>query len=150
MRISARSDYAVRAVVEVAAAAPHRVKVEHVAGAQDIPAKFLEQIMTDLRRSAVLTSRRGIEGGYTLARPAAEITIADVIRAVDGPLAWVRDERPGSVEYGGVAAPLREVWVAVRAALRGVLDTVTIADVVSAELPAQVVELVSDPAVWRN
>lgn len=150
MRISARSDYAVRAVVELAAATPQRLKADQIVAAQDIPAKFLETILTDLRRAGLVASRRGAEGGYSLMRDAAEISVADVIRAVDGPLAWVRDTRPGSVQYTGTAEPLAEVWVAVRAALRGVLDEVTVADVVAGRLPAAVTDLTADPAVWRD
>lgn len=150
MRISARSDYAVRAVVELAAAAPQRVKADQIVAAQDIPAKFLETILTDLRRAGLVASRRGADGGYSLMRESSAISVADVIRAVDGPLAWVRDARPGSVQYSGTAAPLADVWVAVRAALRGVLDHVTIADIVAAQLPPAVTELIADPAVWRD
>jgi Rrf2 family protein len=143
MRISARADYAVRAVVELAVASPARVKMDSIATAQGIPPKFLEQIMSDLRRSGLVVSRRGAEGGYTLAHPPSEVTIGDVIRAVEGPLAWVRDERPGAVEYQGSAAPLKDVWIAVRAALRSVLDHVTVADVVDGDLPRIVGELCS-------
>src|ERR671936_763195 len=112
MRISARADYAVRAAVELAAAGEGPTKGEAIAQAQSIPLKFLENILGDLRHSGIVRSQRGAEGGYWLARPAAEITVADVIRAVEGPLANVRGVSPERVEYVGSAAPLREVWVA--------------------------------------
>ena len=150
MRISARADYAVRSVIEIAARDPELVKSDQIAAAQDIPAKFLEQILSDLRRAGLVSSRRGADGGYLLARPAAQISLADVIRAVDGPLAWVRDQRPGAVAYNGNAEPVREVWIAVRAALRAVLDDVTVADVLSGELPASVTSLTEDGDVWRD
>lgn len=150
MRISARADYAVRAVIEVAAADPARAKSDQIASTQAIPVKFLEQIMADLRRVGIVASKRGADGGYVLGRPATEITVADVIRAVDGPLAWVRDVRPSSVEYEGRAEPLRDVWVAVRAALRGVLDHVTIAELLSGELPDEVTGLIAGPEAWQD
>lgn len=150
MRISARADYAVRAVIELASAEGAWLKSDAISVAQDIPGKFLEQIMADLRRAGIVRSRRGVEGGYALARPADEISVADVIRAVDGPLAWVRDSRPASVEYAGNAEPLRDVWVAVRAALRSVLDEVSVADVVTGELPSAVTDLTADPRAWQD
>ena len=148
MRVSAKADYAVRAVVEVAAADDGPVKAERIAQAQEIPLKFLENILTDLRHAGVVRSQRGVDGGFWLARPADEITVADVIRAVDGPLANVRGVRPESVTYAGTAEPLREVWVAVRASLRRVLETVTLADLARGELPAVVDELAADPDAW--
>ena len=150
MRISARADYAVRSVIEIAARTPQLVKSDQIAAAQEIPAKFLEQILSDLRRAGLVSSRRGADGGYVLARPADEISMADIIRAVDGPLAWVRDQRPGAVAYNGNAAPLREVWIAVRAALRSVLDDVTVADVLAGELPPSVTAFTADEEVWRD
>jgi len=148
VRVSAKADYAVRAVVEVAAADDGPVKAERIAQAQEIPLKFLENILTDLRHAGVVRSQRGVDGGFWLARPADEITVADVIRAVDGPLANVRGVRPESVTYAGTAEPLREVWVAVRASLRRVLETVTLADLARGELPAVVDELAADPDAW--
>jgi Rrf2 family protein len=148
MRISARADYAVRAAIELAAAHPAIVKTDAIATAQSIPVKFLEAILSDLRRAGLIRSKRGAEGGYQLQRDPSEISLADVIRAVDGPLAWVRDQRPGAVRYGGSSAALEQVWVAVRASLRGVLDNVSLADVVAAELPPAVTDLTADPAAW--
>src|SRR5213595_2904229 len=148
MRVSAKADYALRAVIEVAGSADGPVKGERIAQAQEIPLKFLENILGDLRQAGLVRSQRGVEGGYWLARPAAEITLADVIRAVEGPLANVRGVRPESIEYAGSAEPLREVWVAVRASLRAVLEEVTLADVAHGELPAAVRELVADPEAW--
>ena len=148
MRVSAKADYALRAVVELAVAADGPVKGERVATAQGIPLKFLENILGELRHAGIVRSQRGAEGGYWLARPADEITVADVIRAVEGPIANVRGVRPEQVEYEGSAAPLREVWIAVRASLRSVLEEVTLADVAGDELPAVVRELVADPEAW--
>lgn len=150
MRISARADYAVRATVEIASHAPGLVKGEAVSEAQDIPIKFLEIILAELRRSGIVRSKRGAEGGYQLTKSADEVTLGDVIRAVDGPLAWVRDQRPGAVEYDGTAEPLRDVWIAVRASLRNVLDHVTVADVVAGRLPTAVTDLTSDTQAWED
>src|SRR5213595_42801 len=135
-------------MVELAAAEGGPLKAERIAQAQEIPLKFLENIMTDLRQGGLVRSQRGAEGGYWLARPAAEITLAEVIRAVEGPLANVRGVRPESIEYAGSATPLRDVWVAVRASLRSVLEEVTLADVARGDLPAAVRELVADPEAW--
>jgi Rrf2 family protein len=148
VKISAKADYAVRAAVELASAGEGPVKGERIAQAQEIPLKFLENIMSDLREAGLVQSRRGVEGGYWLARPADEISVAQVIRAVDGPLAAVRGRRPEDVEYQGSAARLSEVWVAVRASLRNVLDTVTVADVARGDLPSTVEELAADPDAW--
>ncbi len=149
MRISAKADYALRACVELATAeGTGPVKGERVSQAQDIPLKFLENILGDLRQSGLVRSQRGTEGGYWLGRPAAEITLAEVIRAVDGPLANVRGVRPEGIEYSGSAEPLRDVWIAVRATLRSVLEHVTLADVASGDLPDSVRELVADPEAW--
>ncbi|HZQ02615.1 MAG TPA: Rrf2 family transcriptional regulator [Gaiellaceae bacterium] len=149
MRVSAKSDYAVRALVELAAAGDGPVKGERIAQAQEIPITFLENILADLRRAGLVSSRRGIEGGYWLTRPAAEVTLADVIRAVDGPLASVRGRRSEALELVGSAEPLREVWVAVRASLRRVLESVTLADVASGDLPEIVAELTADADAWQ-
>jgi len=148
VRVSAKADYAVRAVVELAAAGEGPVKAERIAQAQEIPLKFLENIMTDLRHAGIVRSQRGVEGGFWLARAADEISVADVIRAVDGPLANVRGVRPERVEYHGTAERLRDVWVAVRASLRNVLETVTLADLAHGELPAAVDDLAADPDAW--
>jgi Rrf2 family protein len=149
MRVSAKVDYAIRAMVELAATpegGPR--KAEQIATAQEIPIKFLENIMLDLRHGGLVRSQRGVDGGYWLAKPADEISLAAVIRAVEGSLADVRGVRAEALEFTGTAGPLREVWVAVRAGLRRVLDTVTIADVASGNLPAPVSELTGDPAAW--
>jgi Rrf2 family protein len=148
VKVSAKADYAVRAVVELAASGEGPVKSERIAQAQEIPLKFLENIMADLRQAGIVGSRRGAEGGYWLARPADEINLAQVIRAVDGPLANVRGHRSEAVEYAGSAERLRDVWVAVRASLRNVLETVTVADVAAGELPASVEALAADPDAW--
>ena len=137
MRISAKADYAIRATVELAAAGEGPVKGDQIAQAQAIPVKFLENIMVDLRHAGLVRSQRGADGGYWLARPAAEITLADVIRAVDGPLASVRGTRSEELSYEGSAEPLRDVWIAVRASLRNVLESVTLADVASARAPGR-------------
>ena len=137
MRVSAKADYAVRACAELAAS-PHGdpVRADDLAVGQQLPVAFLERILGDLRRGGVVTSVRGRSGGYRLARPADEITLADVIRAVDGPLVTVRDERPTALEYGGSAQALLEVWVALRVSVRDVLDQVTLAGLVSGRAPA--------------
>ena len=141
MRVSAKTDYALRAMAELAAAPPGPVKGERLASSQEIPLKFLENILTELRRAELVATQRGAEGGYRLARPADEITLADVIRAVDGPLANVRGERPDGVAYAGPAGPLQDVWLAVRTNLRAVLETVTLADVAAGRLADEVAEL---------
>ena len=129
MRVSAKADYALRAAIELAAAGDGPVKGERIAQAQEIPLKFLENILGDLRQAGIVRSQRGAEGGYWLARPAEEISLAEVVRAVEGPIANVRGIGPQDVEYAGAAGPLREVWIAVRANLRAVLEEVTVADV---------------------
>jgi Rrf2 family protein len=150
VRVSAKADYALRAAAELAVAeGAGPVKGEQLARAQGIPPKFLENILLELRHAGLVQSQRGAEGGYWLARPAAEITLAAVIRAVEGPLANVRGTRPEAVEYAGAAEPLRQVWIAVRASLRGVLESVTLADVAAGELPASLDELLADPEAWR-
>ena len=141
MRVSAKTDYALRAMAELAAAPPGPVKGERLASFQEIPLKFLENILTELRRAELVATQRGAEGGYRLARPAEEITLADVIRAVDGPLANVRGERPDGVAYAGAAGQLQDVWLAVRTNLRAVLETVTLADLAAGRLPDEVAEL---------
>ena len=148
MRISARADYALRAAVELAAAGGGPVKLEQLASSQDLPPKFLETILGELRRAGLLRTQRGADGGYWLARPASAITLADVIRVADGPLADVRGVRPESVAYAGHAAALAEVWVAVRAAVRAVLEQVTLADVAEGRLPDVVADLTRDEDAW--
>ena len=148
MRVSAKADYAIRAAVELAAAGDGPVKGERIAQAQQIPPNFLENILADLRNAGLVASRRGAEGGYWLARPAAEVSLAEVIRAVDGPLANVRGIRSERVSYEGTAEPLRDVWVAVRASLRSVLEQVTLADVAANTLPPEIKALAADPDAW--
>jgi Rrf2 family protein len=149
MRVSAKTDYALRATVELAAApAGTPVKGERLATSQSIPLRFLENILLQLRHAGIVESRRGADGGYKLARPAAEITLADVIRAIDGPLAGVSGQRPETLDFKGRSEPLREVWVAVRASLRSVLEQVTLADVAAGELPPNVRELTEAPDAW--
>lgn len=130
MRVSAKVDYALRAMLELAAAG-ELLKGERVATAQDIPQRFLENILLDLRHAGLVASQRGVEGGYALARPAADISVADVIRAVEGPLASVRGVRPDELAYHGSAAALRDTWLDLRAAMRGVLEETSLADLVS-------------------
>ncbi len=130
MRVSAKVDYALRAMLELAAAGG-LVKGEQLATAQGIPQKFLESILVELRHAELVTSRRGVEGGYALGRPAEEVSLADVIRAVEGPIATVRGARPEEVEYVGVAVGLQPVWLELRSAMRGVLEETTLADVVA-------------------
>ncbi len=150
MRVSARADYAVRALVELAARRSDLpVKAEQIADAQDIPLKFLENILADLRRAGFVESRRGVEGGYRLLQPATEVTVAAVIRAVEGPLASVRGERPQSLAYPGASGGLRDVWVALRASMRAVLEHVTIDEIARGALPAAVTAHTADPAAWR-
>ncbi|BAC73469.1 MULTISPECIES: RrF2 family transcriptional regulator [Streptomyces] len=151
MRISARADYAVRAVLELAVREDDGpVKAEAIAAAQDIPHKFLEGILGDLRRGGLVASRRGGNGGYRLARAADTITVADVIRAVDGPIVSVRGERPTGLTYTGSAEPLLPLWVALRANVRKILEGVTLADIAADALPAPVRELAAEPAAWEN
>src|SRR6059058_1516748 len=143
VRTTAKADYAVRAAVELAAAGD-MVTADQIAQAQSIPVNFLENILRDLRRAGLIESRRGQAGGYLLARPAEAISIADVIRAVEGPLANVRGISPDALEYQGSSARLRDVWVALRASVRSVLEQVTLADVARGELPPLVAELTVD------
>jgi Rrf2 family protein len=148
MRISAKADYAVRAAVELANAGEGPTKGDTIAKAQDIPLKFLENILADLRHAGIVRSQRGVDGGYWLNKKAVDVTIADIIRAVEGPLASIRGRRPEDVEYAGAAEPLQQVWIAVRASLRSVVETVTLADVASGKLPARIEKLAKDPEAW--
>ena len=147
MRTTAKADYAVRAAIELAAAGD-LLTAEQIAQAQGIPGNFLENILLDLRRSGIVESRRGQAGGYLLARAPEEISVADVIRAVEGPLANVRGISPDALDYAGSAEKLRDVWVALRASVRSVLEQVTLADVASGDLPANVRALTSEPDAW--
>jgi Rrf2 family protein len=148
MRLSARADYALRAAIELAAAKDSHVTAEQLAFAQHIPGKFLETILTHLRRSGLVRSQRGPDGGFWLARPANEISLADIIRAIDGQLLGVRGERPENVTYPGAAEPLQRVWIALRANERAVLETVTLADIVSGKLPEAIQLLTDSPQAW--
>ena len=150
MEISAKGDYAVRALSVLAAAGGAALTVSEIATAQGIPAGFLQGILQRLRQRGIVVSQRGADGGYRLARPASEITVADVLRAVDGPLAAVRGHPTEDVRYAGVAAPLAQVWLAVRASMRRVIEHVTLADIVAGKLPAQIEMLNSDPAAWQH
>jgi Rrf2 family protein len=158
VRISAKSDYAVRAAAELAAAqvAHHGprhtsawVKTEAVATTQGIPLAFLLNILAELRTAGIVQSRRGVEGGYRLAHPADEITVADVIRAVDGPLANIAGAKPEDMSYPGAAAALRDTWVALRATMRAVLERITLADLAAGRLPENVTHWISDEDAWE-
>ena len=149
MRVSAKADYAVRAAVELAAAGEGEpVKGERLATSQDIPLQFLEHILLELKHQGLVRARRGAKGGYWLARPADEVTVADVVRAVEGPIANVQSMPPETIEYAGNAETLRDVWIAVRANIRSVLERVTLADLVAGELPAAVAALAAEPDSW--
>jgi Rrf2 family protein len=151
MHVTAKADYAVRAVVELSGSsqdAPR--KVDEVAQAQGIPVSFLENILTQLRSSGMVRSQRGPEGGYWLAQPPEEINLAQIIRAVEGPLVGVRGQRPEEIEYIGSAESLQQVWVALRANLRKVLEHVTVADVAAGKLPKEIVALTKQEEAWET
>ena len=150
MRISARVDYAVRAAVELAAIAPGSLTSDRIAQAQGIPARFLQAILSDLQHARLVTSQRGREGGYRLALPPAEVSIARVMRIEQGFLAEVHGQRPEDVEYPGAAAPLSSVWVAAREAYRRVLENVTLADVVAGRMPPEVADMIELDSAWRS
>jgi Rrf2 family protein len=150
MRLSARSDYALRAAIELAAAGPGHVTADHLARTQAMPSKFLEAILTQLRRAGLVRSQRGPDGGFWLARPAREISLADIIRAIDGPLLGVRGERPENLGYTGAAEPLQAVWIALRANERAILEEVTLNHIVTANLPSSVRKLAEDPKAWTS
>jgi len=148
VRVSAKADYAVRAAAELAAAPEGPVKGEQLADSQDIPLQFLEHILLDLKKAGIIRSRRGARGGYWLARPAREISLAEVIRAVEGPIANVQSAPPESIEYRGNAAGLQQIWIAVRASLRNVLESVDLEQLVSGELPEEVSSLARPEDAW--
>jgi Rrf2 family protein len=151
MRISAKADYAVRAMVELAATVEEKpIKAERIATAQDIPLNFLENILGELRHAGLVRSHRGAEGGFRLARDPTEISVADVIRAVDGPLASVRGAPPEESEYKGASETLPRVWIAVRASLRKVVEHVTVADIALGKIPKAIDKLADDPDVWKT
>jgi Rrf2 family protein len=154
VHISAKADYGMRALLELAAAYrvdPRKlVKGESIATAQGVPVKFLEGILRQLRQAGIVASQRGAEGGYRLDRDPAAVTIADVVRALDGPLAAVRGQRPEDVEYQGASEHLREVWIAVRAAMRHVLEGISLEDVATNNLSVDVAELLAEPGAWQR
>ncbi|GAA2708904.1 RrF2 family transcriptional regulator [Micromonospora olivasterospora] len=149
MQISARGEYAVRAVLSLATAYPSLLSTQAIASEQDMPRKFLEAVLADLRRAGIVRAQRGAEGGYTLARPPREITIGTVLRAVDGPLAGVRGLRPEETSYEGAAENLPQLWVAVRAAVRQVVDEVSLAELASGRLPGHIRRLIARPDAWE-
>ena len=149
VRISAKADYAVRAALELAAAPEGEpVKGEQLAQAQDIPLQFLEHILLELKHARLIRAKRGYKGGYWLDRPPEEITIADVIRAVEGPLANIHESAPEDLHYAGPAEKLRDVWVAVRANLRGVLESITLAEIAKGDLPWRIDAILQNPEAW--
>jgi Rrf2 family protein len=150
VQVNAKVDYALRALAELATVGEGPMKAEAMARAQGIPPKFLENILLELRHAGIVISQRGAEGGYRLGRPANEITLADVIRVVDGPLANVRGLRPETLEYTGPATALLPVWIALRANMRAVLERVTLADLVRGELPPEIVALTASPDAWSR
>jgi Rrf2 family protein len=154
VRISAKADYAIRAMLELALAAstpPRLLTCDRIAEAQQIPAKFLSNvIMLDLRRAGLVSSVRGAEGGYSLGRAAKTISVADIIRAVDGPLATVQGQRPQDVTYNGTAEVLQPVWIAVRVSLRNVLETIHLDHLAAGQLPRKVARLLEEPGAWEN
>jgi Rrf2 family protein len=149
MRLPGRTDYALRAVLELAASPDGPLTTDELSRAQDIPTSYLGAILAELRKAGVVRARRGAEGGWTLARPAADISLADVIRAIDGALTNVAGTRPEDLHYSGAAAGLPQVLVALRAAERQILEAVSLADVVEGHLPARVRKLTDDPAAWH-
>lgn len=150
VHITARADYAVRAVCELAGRLPGSATRQELAEAQHIPGKFLESILGDLRRAGLLESQRGSAGGYRLVRDPADVPLADIIRAIEGPLAAVRGMPPEDTSYPGAAQHLTEVWVAVRASMREVLESTTVADVLTGRLPRHVQDLTGRPDSWAR
>jgi Rrf2 family protein len=149
VQISARGDYAVRAALSLAAAHPALMSAQAIAAEQAMPRKFLEAVLADLRRAGIVRAQRGAEGGYTLAQPPRDVTVGAILRAVDGPLAGVRGLRPEETTYQGAAANLPDLWVAVRAAVRDVVDEVSLAELVSGKMPAHVRKLTTRPDAWQ-
>jgi len=151
VRVSAKAEYAVRAAIELAASdGENPVKKSVIVEAQKIPPKFLENILAELRHAGLVESQRGADGGYWLTKPASEISVADVMRAVEGPLASVRSQRPEALEYDGVAEPLQKVWVALRASIRDVLESTSLEQLVSGDLPADLLAIVEPPEAWAS
>jgi Rrf2 family protein len=151
VRVSAKAEYAVRAAIELAASdGENPVKKSVIVEAQKIPPKFLENILAELRHAGLVESQRGADGGYWLTKPTSEISVADVMRAVEGPLASVRSQRPEALEYEGVAEPLQKVWVALRASIRDVLESTSLEQLVSGDLPADLLTIVEPPEAWAS
>lgn len=153
MEISAKTEYAVRAMLQLAEVSDGQQRplpAEALAQAQGLPRKFLEAILSDLRKAGLVFSTQGARGGYQLARPAGEISLGAIFRAVDGPLAEVRGRRPQDTTYDGVAKHLPELWVAVRAGLRQVLDGTSLEDLHAGDFPAPVRALLELPDAWQN
>jgi Rrf2 family protein len=150
VRISAKVDYAVRAAIELAAVGGEPIKGEAIAEAQDIPLKFLENILGELKHTGIVSSRRGAQGGYWLAKDADDVSLADIVRAVEGPLATVRGQGPESLTYRGEAEPLQKVWIALRANIREVMEDTSLADVVGDKLPSEVRELSEPAEAWSQ
>ena len=149
MQVTAKVDYALRALVELAANDPHRMTRDQLAHSQDIPSRYLEAVLLELRRNGLVIGQRGSSGGYSLGRPASTITVAEVSRAVDGPLALVQGQRPENVAYSGASQHLADLWIGLRAAVRSVMERVTVDDLLRGELPDDVRSMVADPDSWR-
>ena len=152
MRVTAKVDYAVRAAILLAESADQDagpLKGEQIANAQNIPVKYLENILSELRQAGIVRSQRGADGGYWLGRPATDVSVADIIRAVEGPLANVRGERPESLDYPDGTGSLQDVWIATRAALRSVLEAVSLHDIAEGRLPKAVTALAKNPDSWE-
>jgi Rrf2 family protein len=153
MRVSAKADYALRALIEMAARSDDQsgrpVSAEELGKLQDIPHNFLQAILADLRKAGVVHAQRGQAGGWRLAQPAVEVTVADVIRAVDGPLVSVYGLRPEAVSYNERADSLQRVWIAARHSLRDVFERVSVADLASGHLPPEITALTEDEDAWQ-
>ena len=151
MKLSAKADYAVRAVLVLASHDdPHPLKGELIASSQDLPLKFVENILGELKHTGIVSSRRGAQGGYWLAKDADDVSLADIVRAVEGPLATVRGQGPESLTYKGEAEPLQKVWIALRANIREVMEDTSLADVVGGKLPSEVRELSEPAEAWSQ
>jgi Rrf2 family protein len=150
MRVTARADYAIRAAAELAVAGDGLLKRDVIAQHQEIPLEFLESVLLSLKYVGIVQSQRGAAGGFRLARPASEISLADIVRAVDGPMSDVRGDRPELVEYLGPARHLQEIWIAVRASLREILEETSLEDLVRGKLPKHVRQLTEAPEAWTS
>lgn len=148
MQVSAKVDYALRAMLQLAAAPEQRLSRDAIATAQDIPPRYLEEILGTLRQAGLVSATRGANGGFLLARPAAEITVADVSRAVDGPLTLVQGQRPEAVTYPEPGAHLRELWVGLRASMRAVMESVSLEHLLTGDLPADLRTQLDDDDAW--